>query len=126
MKRLIVGLIVVVAVLLVASTSPAALVVSVDPPTIPLPGYEAYVIRVGGATTFFDINIQGTVVESSRFVVDEDYDPPRVEVVQTWHPGMPTSHKGMDTHFMFGTIGLLIVGESVLRRTTHTGVPRQT
>ncbi|MCX7424623.1 MAG: PEP-CTERM sorting domain-containing protein [Planctomycetia bacterium] len=99
---------VVLAVLAMASTAFAGLVITVDAPTIPLAGYESYLVRASGADTFVNINIDGTVVQSNKF--DELFDPPYgfAPIPTVWLPGMPTLHKAMDTHMMMAKPSLTL------------------
>jgi hypothetical protein len=65
-------------------------------------GFESYTVLLGGKTTFGDINIEGTVVQSNRFDEDWNYDPPVwMPIATAWDVGMPAAHKAMDTHLLF-------------------------
>jgi hypothetical protein len=112
---------VVLALLAVASTSFAGFEITVTKQADPYPGYgyESYMVKVGGgADSFNDINIAGTVVQSNKF--EETFlDPPAAPwapIGTIWGPpAMPPLAKAMDTHFMVAkpTVGVGVDGAGV-------------
>jgi len=87
---------------------------------------DSYMVKIGGAAAFGNISIAGIVSQSTKFELlwDEEleieYEAP---VATPWNISMPTAHKAVDTHFMFGAADVAAIPGTTFSETNDKSNP---